>query len=845
MMRTCILLALLVFSASLASQANNELNLNFTASHTCTDISLDSILIENLSRPGSIMLYFPQTTYSLFPTSTDIIETGPNELYVTPNYPNPFTARTDFDVLVPDHDIIKLDAYDLTGRLLATFRTRVDRGTHNFTFFACGQQNYLIIASTGKAIHQRLMTGNGIKGSMAPRIVYNGNSLTVAQKIKPPLKSFVKSDQGFDYETGDELKYTGFVTGPDGSIDYEIIIDIPQENTSYSFDISNAVPEEPSAISGPVMVIRTETGLVYEVEEIPGLIYNWEVPGDWEITGGQGSHSITVDAGYENGEISVSALNNCGAGPGASLQVAVQFALTLGVSPAEAGVLDGAGYFREGEEIKIMAKSSEGWMFVRWTGAGEEEVSDIVSFSFLMPAEDVTFTAHFVERDSVQTKWFVAPNGSDATGDGTKGNPFATILKACSIISTGDTILLRGGIYNRADRINSTVNGTPDNPVVIKNYVDEEPIIDGTGLNLGNNASLLMIERSGWMRYYIIEGITVRNSSQRGIGYYRTENLTIRYCTVHDIEKRAIGGYGDHTFIESNTVYNSGMQNQNGTMGGGGWPIQIAPWYDWATGEGSNHVIIRNNLVYNSWGEGIGPGVGTHNALIEGNTVHDVWSQGIYIDRAADVTIRNNHIWNSNPTYYRNGQPANGIGFSNETNFTSYLPTCHNIYIYNNLMSNNQRGISFWYDSSNNSTRNTYHNIYIAYNIMHNTTVHAIRLDAVPQNNTQPHDCMLKNNILYSGSNQSSIGNLSGWNISHNNWVGGIPSFGHINSFALDPLFVNPGISHPPADFRLSSESSPCFQAGEPLPEVTTIDYWGNERSATIPSIGIHEIIMP
>jgi hypothetical protein len=843
MMRTYILLAILVFSASLASQDNNGLTLNFTATHTCTNISLDSILIENLSRPGSMVIYYPQANLSLVPTSAGTIEAGFEGLHISPNYPNPFSARTDFDVFVPAHDIFRLDAYDLTGRLLASLRLTLDRGTHNFTFFACGQQNYVVTVTTGKAIHQRLMTGNGIKGNMPPRITYNG--IAGVQKVQPPLKIFLKSGQEFSYETGDELKFTGFVTGPAGSVDYDIIIDIPHESTDYSFGISNAVPDQPSAISGPVTAFRTETGLVYKVEEVQGLVYSWDVPVDWLITGGQGSHSITVDAGYEKGEITVLTENNCGAGPERKMTVTVQFELTLETTPAEAGVPEGAGFFSEGDEVTILAKSGEGWMFVRWTGEGEEEVSDIVSYSFLMPAEDVTFTAHFAERDPVQTSWFVAPNGSDATGDGTKGNPFATIQKACSVISTGDTILLRGGIYNRADRINSTVSGTAENPVVIKNYENEEPIIDGTGLNLGNNASLLMIERSGWMRYYIIEGITVRNSSQRGIGYYRTENLTIRGCTVHDIEKRAIGGYGDHTFIESNTVYNSGMQNQSGTMGGGGWPIQIAPWYDWATGEGSNHVIIRNNLVYNSWGEGIGPGVGTHNALIEGNTVHDVWSQGIYIDRAADVIVRNNHIWNSNPTYYRNGQPANGIGFSNETNFTSHMPTCHNIYIYNNLMSNNQRGISFWYDSSNNSTRNTYYNIYIAYNIMHNTTVHAIRLDAVPQNNIQPHDCVLKNNILYRGSNQPSIGNPGGWDISHNNWVGGIPSFGHLNSFDLDPLFVNPGISHPPADFKLSSGSSPCYQAGVPLPEVTTLDYWGNERSSTTPSIGIHEIIMP
>jgi hypothetical protein len=400
MMRTYFLLAILVFSASLASQDNNGLTLNFTATHTCTNISLDSILIENLSRPGSMVIYYPQANLSLVPTSAGTIEAGFEGLYISPNYPNPFSARTDFDVFVPGPDIIRLDAYDLTGRLLASLRLTLDRGTHNFTFFACGQQNYIVTVTTGKAIHQRLMTGNGIKGNMPTRITYNG--IAGVQKVQPPLKNFLKSGQEFSYETGDELKFTGFVTGPAGSVDYDVIIDIPHESTDYSFGISNVVPDQPSAISGPVTAFRTETGLVYKVEEVQGLVYSWDVPVDWLITGGQGTHSITVDAGYEKGEITVITENNCGTGAERSLAVNVKFSLIMEAYPPEAGSVRGEGLYQDGEKVNITASPNPGWKFARWTDTVRNKVSDFTDFEHVMPKGDLIIIAHFLPEQGIQ-----------------------------------------------------------------------------------------------------------------------------------------------------------------------------------------------------------------------------------------------------------------------------------------------------------------------------------------------------------------------------------------------------------------------------------------------------------
>jgi len=62
----------------------------------------------------------------------------------------------------------------------------------------------------------------------------------------------------------------------------------------------------------------------YSVSPVSGIAnYTWTVSGtDWSIVSGQGSNSITVTSGADNGTITVSAINSCGAGT-ASMDVKV------------------------------------------------------------------------------------------------------------------------------------------------------------------------------------------------------------------------------------------------------------------------------------------------------------------------------------------------------------------------------------------------------------------------------------------------------------------------------------------------------------------------------------------
>ncbi len=75
---------------------------------------------------------------------------------------------------------------------------------------------------------------------------------------------------------------------------------------------------------------------------------------------------------------------------------------------------------------------------------------------------------------SYATDRYVATTGSDTTGNGSIGNPYATIAKAVSMMSSGDTCWLRGGTYHEEVVLSSKNN------LSFRAYNDEQVTMDGT-----------------------------------------------------------------------------------------------------------------------------------------------------------------------------------------------------------------------------------------------------------------------------------------------------------------------------------------------------------------------------
>ena len=83
-------------------------------------------------------------------------------------------------------------------------------------------------------------------------------------------------------------------------------------------------------ISGTTNICAGETGLQYAINPGTGASsYVWSVPAGWTIVSGQGTPTIEVEAGAGSGEVSVEAMNDCGASATITLPVTVKPALAF------------------------------------------------------------------------------------------------------------------------------------------------------------------------------------------------------------------------------------------------------------------------------------------------------------------------------------------------------------------------------------------------------------------------------------------------------------------------------------------------------------------------------------
>ena len=114
--------------------------------------------------------------------------------------------------------------------------------------------------------------------------------------------------------------------------------------------------------------------------------------------------------------------------------------------------------------------------------------------------------------------YYVATNGNDAN-PGTLAQPFATWQKAIDLAQPGDTIYLRGGVYNVSGNREWGVsivgrNGTAANPIKLWAYQNEVPILDASGLTSTGELRGLYISASWWhLKGLEIRGVPMRNGT--------------------------------------------------------------------------------------------------------------------------------------------------------------------------------------------------------------------------------------------------------------------------------------------------------------------------------------------
>ncbi|MDD5053148.1 MAG: carbohydrate binding domain-containing protein [Sulfuricurvum sp.] len=434
------------------------------------------------------------------------------------------------------------------------------------------------------------------------------------------------------------------------------------------------------------------------------------------------------------------------------------------------------------------------------------------------------------------TLYYVSPTGNDANNGTSISTPVKTINKAISyaISNNGDIIYVMTGTYN-------TTLWVTKNGLTISAYPGNTPVIDGgTTLPGENFNSMLSVVGNN----NTVNGFEVKNSNVNGtqatagIGVYVTGvHNTLSNLIVHDSWQNGIIIHGDYTTVEYCTVYNNVLNNSGTPVPGAASGLSAGRNNSAAALIPGivSYAILRHNITYNNWGEGISCYEADH-CTMEDNITYDNWAPNLYLSDATNSLVQRNLVYiSSAPAIPTRDNAITGLSLMDEV---STVPRSANNTLINNLIykANLQ---AFSGSLVANSGLN---NVLIA----NNTIIDGPLITGFggTMNITNTNSQIRNNIILGSGC---SVPNATGITFSNNNWsvtplaatstsdVIGNPQIARTGSTAPGQLTAN--------YFMLTSCFSPVINKALVLSQVTG-DYFGTSRG-NLPDIGGQEYNLP
>ena len=430
-------------------------------------------------------------------------------------------------------------------------------------------------------------------------------------------------------------------------------------------------------------------------------------------------------------------------------------------------------------------------------------ISEDVDKNGLIQVCDLMIVAsHYGETTTTTTgdSLFVSPSGRDSNS-GTVSSPFATVSKAISAASSGDTIYLRGGTYTNSITISKS-------GITIRNYNNEKPIIVGT--------TSTTVQFSSKVSNVMIYGINFSNSPGDCVYLTKGNNhITFSHCGFYNIPKHVIYAYNENgaptTYIEYLNINNCTTSKVGWGSGYMGEVFSLG---------GCRYFVYENNKLSNFNKQGLSNGAGSCNGLIQGNTFvntkyfsYKIDPSWAYNDNSVhDVIIRNNLFTGTGTTNKREIFINPEVGYGGRCKV-------YNIEIYNNIFDTtaSSGGISHAVSIAANSVGTTFNNIRITYNTFYVASGSSNYAMTIKKGDDTFTNCVIANNIFVTTSTatQISTDSTNGFTFKNNCFyypsgtakgISGDTGLG-TGGIRANPLFVKLG-----SDFHLTA-SSPCKDA--------------------------------
>lgn len=229
------ILFMLVVLNSISLFAQNTIEFTFTAKYQEQHVNMDSVLIENITKSVSTKIFAPDTVFFWdFTTGTNkYIANEKNNFSISQNYPNPISEKTSFSLILSKREYVVIIVCDILGRELFKYENALKSGEHSFSFFPGLESIYLLIVNIKdktKTIKMINYPSSHLYLDVC-ELVYNGVKETPSE---------YKTDNdldNFDFDLGDQMRYTVYTTSFDGILASAEITDIPLSDTIYSFSV--------------------------------------------------------------------------------------------------------------------------------------------------------------------------------------------------------------------------------------------------------------------------------------------------------------------------------------------------------------------------------------------------------------------------------------------------------------------------------------------------------------------------------------------------------------------------------------------------------------------------------
>ncbi|MFZ1289893.1 MAG: choice-of-anchor Q domain-containing protein [Melioribacteraceae bacterium] len=451
------------------------------------------------------------------------------------------------------------------------------------------------------------------------------------------------------------------------------------------------------------------------------------------------------------------------------------------------------------------------------------------------------------------------------------GGDFNNIQDALNVAVAGDTVLVRGKSGPYFEQITFPRSGNEnDGHIVLKNYPNEHPIIDGKNFSHGTERpqGLVVINSKSYIKVigFEIRNIVLskRNILPSGIWLYgelnHVEILNNIIHTIHQTEDKSgahgLAVYGtDSTtpisdiLIDGNEIYNCKL----------GWSESLVLNGNVENFIVSNNIVHdNNNIAFDFIGhERVCPNPEldqARNGLVFGNIAYNIDSRGnqaygdaanadgFYVDGGRDLIIERNLVYNCNIgieiASEHSGKSTSGIivrnnivkenivlgiAFGGYDDKRGSTDSCK--IINNTLYKNNSENFNYGNTENFSFGAEILVQYYCTNNIVSNNIIYSKSNSPIIANNSNTgSDNIFNNNIYYSEENPKwSWGNATYSNFENYKTVSGQEE----NSIYTNPMLVDPNNDN----YKLA-KNSPAIDFGKIIESTVhgEFDYLGNTR---------------